>query len=306
MTAGAPLADPVAPPVPVVDAHTHVFSEEVVSGRDRLCGREPWFGHLYENPRAALIGAGELLAAMDAAGVGEAVACGFPWRDLGLCRQENDALAAASRASGGRLHWLASVPLGGGEEAAREAGRAFALGASGLGELNADGQDFDLRDAPSLAPVVAACLAADRPIMLHASEPVGHAYPGKGAATPDRLAAFAAAFPDLDVVLAHWGGGLPFYELMPEIATACARVVYDSAASTYLYRPAVFRAVLDVVGPGKVLWGSDHPVLGMGRFLRRTLAQAGLRDDELVPVLGGNARRVYRLPEPGESTGGTT
>jgi hypothetical protein len=288
-------------PVPVIDAHTHVFSEEIVSGRDRLLGREPWFGHLYENPKAALIGAAEQLAAMDAAGVAEAIACGFPWRDLGLCRQENDALATASRAAEGRLHWLASVPLGGGAAAAREAERAFALGAAGLGELNADGQGFDLRDAASLAPVVAVCRAADRPILLHASEPVGHAYPGKGVATPDKLFAFASALPDLAIVLAHWGGGLPFFELMPEVAAACARVVYDSAASSYLYRPAVFRAVLDVVGPGKVLWGSDHPVLGMGRFLRRTLAEAGLREDELGPVLGGNARRVYRLPPTIES-----
>jgi predicted TIM-barrel fold metal-dependent hydrolase len=100
------------------------------------------------------------------------------------------------------------------------------------------------------------------------------------------------------VVLAHWGGGLPFYELMPEVAAATARVVYDTAASTYLYRPAVFRAVLDVVGPERVLWGSDHPVLSLGRFLRRTRKLAGLLPEEEGPVLGGNARRVYGLRPP--------
>ena len=84
--------------------------------------------------------------------------------------------------------------------------------------------------------------------MLHASEPVGHRYPGKGTATPDRLLQVYRALPDLPVVLAHWGGGLPFYELMPEVAALTRNVVYDTAASTYLYRPAVFRTVLDVVG----------------------------------------------------------
>jgi predicted TIM-barrel fold metal-dependent hydrolase len=131
--------------------------------------------------------------------------------------------------------------------------------------------------------------------MLHTTEPVGHAYPGKGTATPDRLLAFLLAFPRLRVVAAHWGGGLPFYELMPEVATAAANVVYDSAASTYLYRHQVFRTVLDLVGPGRVLFASDYPVLRQDRFLRRTLA-AGLSPEEFELVLGDNARRIYRLP----------
>jgi predicted TIM-barrel fold metal-dependent hydrolase len=82
---------------------------------------------------------------------------------------------------------------------------------------------------------------------------------------------------------------------MPEVAALTRNVVYDTAASTYLYRPEVFRTVLDLVGPERVLWGSDHPVLGMRRFLKRTLGSAGLRSDELEPVLAGNARRVYRM-----------
>jgi len=281
---------------PVVDAHVHLFGPDVVTGREALRGREPWFGILYENPKAALAGEDDLLAAMDAAGVETAVACGFPWTDPGRCRAENDVLAEASRRSGGRIAWLASVSPATGREAAREAERAFSLGAAGLGELNADGQGFDLLDPASFAPVALACIEADRPVLLHASEPVGHAYPGKGTATPDKLLNLIGAFPALRLVLAHWGGGLPFYELMPEVALACRSVWYDTAASTYLYRPAVFRAVLDIVGPEKVLWGSDYPVLGMGRFLRRSRDEAGIRDGEAPAVFGGNARRVYGLP----------
>lgn len=134
--------------------------------------------------------------------------------------------------------------------------------------------------------------------MLHASEPHGHRYPGKGTATPERLLPFVAAHPNLTIVFAHWGGGLPFHELMPEVAAMTANVVYDTAASTYLYRPAVFRAVLEVVAPTRVLWGSDHPVLGMGRFLRRTLRDANLTEQEIPLVFAENAARVYHLPEP--------
>jgi predicted TIM-barrel fold metal-dependent hydrolase len=286
---------------PVVDAHTHAFPPACVADRLLHMQRDRWFGELYGAPAAKLIDADDLLVAMDAAGVAQAVMCGWPWADPALCRDHNDYLAAAASASGGRLAWLGTVaPAAPG--AAAEVERCLSLGASGIGELNADAQGFDVKDPRALRDVAAVLTEAERPLLLHASEPVGHVYPGKGTATPERLVYLLAAYPELRVVLAHWGGGLPFYELMPAVAALCENVVYDTAASTYLYRPAVFRAVLDVVGAERVLWASDHPVLGMGKFLRRTRRDGGLRPDEVAPVLGGNTRRVYRLPE---LTGGT-
>jgi predicted TIM-barrel fold metal-dependent hydrolase len=258
--------------------------------------RDRWFGELYEAPTARMIEAQGLLDAMDDAGIAQAVMCGWPWRDPGHCREHNDYLAEVSRESGGRLAWLGIVnPAEPG--AAAEVERCLAMGASGIGELNADAQGFTLDDVAQFADVATVLTAANRPVMLHASEPLGHHYPGKGTATPERLLHFVTAHPDLVIVFAHWGGGLPFYELMPEVAAVTGNVLYDTAASTYLYRPAVFRAVLDVVGPERVLWGSDHPVLGMGRFLRRTIRDAKLTGREIPLVLAENAARVYHLPE---------
>lgn len=280
----------------VVDAHTHAFPPTWVADRSAHVASDFWFGELYEAPTARMIDAASLLEAMNEAGVAQAIMCGWPWLDPGHCREHNDYMASAASATGGRLAWLGTVqPTKPG--AAAEAERCLALGACGIGELNADAQGFDLLGSGVLADVVAALIAAQRPLLLHASEPVGHRYPGKGTATPDRLLAFISANPALRLVLAHWGGGLPFYELMPEVATQTVNVAYDTAASTYLYRPAVFRAVLDIVGREKVLWGSDHPVLGMGKFLSRTRRSGGLREDELPKVLGENARRVYCLPD---------
>ncbi|MFN8593593.1 MAG: amidohydrolase family protein [Thermomicrobiales bacterium] len=280
----------------VVDAHTHAFPPEWVRDRTPLLAADEWFAALYGVPSARMIDGGELLAAMDDAGVMQAVICGWPWSDPGLCRAHNDYLAAVSEASGGRLAWLATVaPAAPG--AAAEAGRALALGAAGIGELNADAQGFDLEQPATLEAIGQVLIDAGAPLMVHASEPVGHDYPGKGTATPDRMLHFLRGHPDLTMVLAHWGGGLPFYELMPEVAIAAKNVVYDSAASSYLYRPAVFRAVLDIVGPERVLWASDHPVLTMRRFLARTGRDATLRPEEEAAVMAGNARRVYRLPD---------
>src|SRR5919107_54198 len=281
------------PPL-VIDAHTHAFPPEWVADRVNHCRRDRWFGELYEAPSAKMIDAVELTSAMDEAGVVLAIVCGWPWLDPGLCREHNDYLADAANASNGRQAWLGIVAPAS-PEAAAETERCLGLGACGIGEVNADAQGVDIAQPGLLADVAAVLIAADRPLLLHASEPVGHRYPGKGTATPDRLLSFLTENQDLRVVLAHWGGGLPFYELMPEVAGLTGNVVYDTAASSYLYRAEVFRAVLEITGRERVLWASDHPVLGMGRFLERTRRLAAIHPEEWAPVMGDNARRVYRL-----------
>jgi predicted TIM-barrel fold metal-dependent hydrolase len=86
---------------------------------------------------------------------------------------------------------------------------------------------------------------------------------------------------------------------MPEVTEIAQRVVYDTAASTYLYRFQVFRSVLDIIGSDRVLFASDYPVLKQKRFLERTLATEWRSEQERAAVLNGNARRVYRLPGEG-------
>jgi predicted TIM-barrel fold metal-dependent hydrolase len=249
---------------------------------------------LYTNPRALLVTVEMLIEQMDQAGVEQAVLCGFPWSDPALCHEHNAYMADAIARCPRRLSWLGTVvPTS--PSCATESLWCFEHGAVGIGELNADAQGFDWRDHTNLAPLVELCLAFGRPILLHASEPVGHHYPGKGTATPDKLLRFLEEFPTLNVVAAHWGGGLPFFELMPEVAMLTANVVYDCAASTYLYRPDVFRSVLDIVGHERVLFGSDYPVLRMDRFLNRVLQSEWRDEAERAGVLGENARRVFGI-----------
>src|SRR4051794_5558780 len=119
----------------IVDAHTHVFTPDVIRARDSYLQRDIWFEHLYADPIARLVTAEELLASMDAAGIEQSVVCGFPWFDAGICREHNDYLSEVCRASNGRLVWLGIVSPANGDEAAAEAARCFSLGARGLGEL---------------------------------------------------------------------------------------------------------------------------------------------------------------------------
>ena len=90
---------------------------------------------------------------------------------------------------------------------------------------------------------------------------------------------------------AHWGGGLPFYALMPEVEESLSNVYFDSAASPFLYSASVFPTVAALAGAGRVLLGSDYPLLRARRLIdeaRRTVTS----EDDLAAILGGNAERL--------------
>jgi predicted TIM-barrel fold metal-dependent hydrolase len=278
----------------VIDFHTHIFPPEVSAQREAYRARDAWFGQLYANPQARLATAQDLLAAMDSAGVQQAVTFGFAWNDAGLCRAANDYVLDAARRYPDRLIPFAVVQPRAVAEAAREIARAVAQGARGLGELMPDGQGYRLDDLALLQPLAEAASAHGLPLLTHTSEPLGHHYPGKGATTPDQVVRLAAACPNLVIVCAHWGGGLPFYELLPEVAAILHNIYYDTAASTYLYRPAIFPLAAQAAGAAKILWGSDYPLLNQRRFLAQVRA-SGLDDSALAAILGENARRLLRL-----------
>src|SRR5262245_28246882 len=95
----------------IVDAHTHIFPEDLRAQRAELCRRDPLFAEMYGDRRARMATADELLAEMDRAGIAAAVVCGFAWRQPELCRRHNEALFEALERSAGRLLPFIAVPL---------------------------------------------------------------------------------------------------------------------------------------------------------------------------------------------------
>jgi uncharacterized protein len=277
----------------VVDAHVHIFPDDVERDRAEWLLRDGWFNALYQNPKARLATAEDLIESMDMAGVDHSIVCGFPWSDDAHCTFHNDYMADAARRFPDRISWLAIVAPG--NHAGRSAESCLSAGAVGIGELNADAQGFVWTETTLLAPIFEAAQSFDRPIMVHASEPLGHDYPGKGRATPDQLLALAEAFPELRIVAAHWGGGLPFFELMPEVRRMLANVAYDSAATTYLYEHTVFEHAMRICGSAKVIFASDYPVLRQDRLLARMAGTEWPSIDVARMVMGGNAVRIYAL-----------
>jgi uncharacterized protein len=281
----------------IVDFHVHIFPPDVIACRNELAARDPWFGALYGNPRAKMASADDLLASMATDGVDVSVACAFGWSDQGLAEACNDYLLDAMRGSGGRIVALAGMQPRSGARAVAELERCARAGMPGIGELMPHGQGYRLSDVALLTPLMEAVIAHGLFVLTHTSEPVGHLYHGKGDVTPGELEVFVRAFPQVRVVAAHWGGGFPFYELMPEVRAVAANVWYDSAASLFLYTPAVFDVAARAAGAHKLLWASDYPLISQRRMLEYARA-SGLSDAELALALGGNAAALLKTLDP--------
>jgi predicted TIM-barrel fold metal-dependent hydrolase len=278
----------------IIDFHTHVFPPEIKKHRNKYVERDPCFAILYSDPKARIATADELIASMDEAGVDISVILNIGWTTHELCVETNDYIIDAVSHYPQRLVGFGAVQPQSPKAAAAEIERCAKAGMKGVGEMRPDIQLFDLCDEIIMNPLAEVLTAHKLVLLLHASEPIGHEYPGKGGITPDILYPFITSFPDLTVVCAHWGGGLPFYALMPEVKKAMGNVYFDSAASPFLYKPQVYSQVIQLVGADKVLFGSDYPLLAQKRLLNEIEA-LGLAEESQSRLLAGNALKLLGI-----------
>jgi predicted TIM-barrel fold metal-dependent hydrolase len=275
----------------IIDFHTHVFPPEVKKNRSKYIERDPCFAILYSDPKAKIATADELIASMNEAGIDISVILNIGWTTHELCVETNDYIIDAVSRYPQRLVGFCAVQPQSPKAAIDEIERCARAGIRGVGEMRPDIQLFDLSDEMVMDPLVEALKEHQLALLLHTSEPIGHDYPGKGLVTPEVLYPFITSYPELTIICAHWGGGLPFYALMPEVKKALCNVYFDSAASPFLYAPQVYNQVIQLVGTERVLFGSDYPLLKPRRLLDE-LDTLGLAQETRDLVLAGNARRL--------------
>jgi len=281
----------------IIDFHSHIFPPHIKKNRNKYIDSDACFAILYSNRDAKLVTADDLIHSMDKAGIDMAVVVNIGWTTHDLCVEINDYILESVARYPQRLIGFCAIQPWSPEAAMAEIERCARGGARGIGELRPDMQLFDLRDDELMSPLVAVMQHYRLMMMVHASEPVGHQYPGKGSITPDMLYPFIARFPDLPLVCAHWGGGLPFYALMPEVKEALHNVYFDSAASSFLYTPQVYPQVIQLVGAEKILFGTDYPLLPQSRLLNE-IGALDLSEQDRDLILSGNARRLLGIGEP--------
>ena len=280
----------------IIDFHAHLYPPSFMVRREEIISQDETFALLFGNPKARIASAPELLLAMDNSNIDATVALGLGWTSLNVAREANEYILRAAASSDDRLIPFCSVNPTWGQEAVTEIERCAVRGARGIGELHPDTQNFNIADPRQMSPLMDAARALDLIVLVHCSEPVGHQYPGKGKTTPDKLWAFIQNFPNNKIVCAHWGGGLPFYALMPEVLRGMENVYFDTAASPFLYSPAVFESVAGLVGAERILLGTDYPLLPQTRLLSQ------IHDSPLTPAQKQSHPRRKRPNPPRDLT----
>jgi len=266
----------------MVDIHTHLFPERVRENRPEYVERDSVFSEIYGDERSKMVTAEETVSAMDEQLVALSVVFGFPWKDQGLNREHNSYVLRAGARFPDRLVPFTCVnPLAPG--AAAEVERCILQGAKGVGEIAFYDRGIDEGVIESLKPIMEVLKEARLPFLIHTNEPVGHVYPGKSMKNLAEIERLVRNFPDNTIILAHWGGGVVFFELMKEIKTLFRNVYYDTAASPYLYQPEIFKRAGDIVGEGKILLGTDFPLIPPGRYLHQI--ESVIEDEQAVRAI---------------------
>lgn len=294
----------------IIDSHSHCYPAELAR-QPRAWAEandEPhWADLVAPLDRPSIQGWATIeqtLAAMDAAGVEKTVLLGWYWENEATCRWHNGTIADWLRTAPDRFIGFAAIhPGGSAGNTISQLEHARELGLRGVGELHPGMQRFN-STSPGWLALANWCIRHNWPVNIHATEAVGNNHPGSVPTPLDDFLRMAQCAPQLTLILAHWGGGLPFFELNPKLRKALKNVHYDTSATPLLYEPSIFRRVIDIVGHQKILFGSDYPLrLYPGTqkspdyltFLDAIRTDADLSADELDAISHKNLRRLLSI-----------
>jgi predicted TIM-barrel fold metal-dependent hydrolase len=278
----------------IIDFHTHVLPPRIRDNRSRYLAQDAAFDQIYSGDKVKIATAEDLINSMDKDGVDVSVIVNYQWTTHEFCILTNDYILESIARYPKRLIGFCAVSSYTDDISLKEIERCAVGGIRGVGELRPDTLPLDYTKKNVIKPFTDLVRKHKLIVMTHATEPVGHQYPGKGNATPDLLYKFIAHFGETPVVCAHWGGGLPFYALMPEVRQALENVYFDTAVSPFLYRPEIYLQVSQLIGADRILFGSDFPVIAQSRVFDE-IKSADLPDENKEEILCENARRLLGI-----------
>jgi predicted TIM-barrel fold metal-dependent hydrolase len=294
----------------IIDSHIHLYPPEVTvdpAGWAKEQGESYWPSLVMPSSgrrsSQGWVDLDRLLNDMDEAGVEKAVLLGWYWENHATCVSQNRFYGRCIKEHPDRFMAFAGVcPSSGSELSIGELEWARDNGFLGVGELcpYVQGGSFDDSDWQA---VLSWATKNDFVVNLHVSEPVGRNYPGKVQTPLFDFQKMIEEFPELKVVLAHWGGGLAFFEANWTIGKAFKNVYYDTAASPLIYRKNIFTSVALSAGVEKMLFGSDYPLIlypktesepGMRRFVEE-VGNSGLSEADRTKLLRANAEKLFGI-----------
>jgi len=268
---------------PVVDAHVHLFPDNLFAAIWRWFGAHGW-PIRYELKSPAVV---DFLLSR---GVSRIVALAYS-HTPGLARILNAHMAEMVRREP-RVIGLGTVLPG--EEGAGEILReAFAAGLKGV-KLHCHVQCFS-PDAPEMESVYEACEAAGKPIVMHAGrEPASPAYKCDPYAlcSAERIDKVLRSHPRLKLVIPHLGAA--DYAGYERLLERHDNLWLDTTMALADYFPVPTPRRLLEARPERILYGTDFPNIpyAWDRELVKLL-EMKLKPEALEGILGANAMALF-------------
>ena len=278
----------------IIDFHTHILPPRFKNHREEYLEMDASFAELYSDPKSKIISAENLIDSMDINGIDISVVMGIGWSNIEIAMEANDYIIDSIQRYPTRLVGFFSVNPAWGESALKEMDRCSIAGLRGIGELHPTTQGFSMKEKNILEPFMSKASQMNMIVLTHASEPVGHLYKGKGHNTPEELWSLLQWASKTTIVLSHWGGGIHFYSLMPEVKDAMKNVYLDTAASSLLYSPNVFSISSQLMETEKILFGTDYPLINQKDLLIQ-VRNSSITSSGKSNILGDNAINLLGL-----------
>ena len=273
----------------MIDSHTHILPNKPNKLIEEF-GEEKVLLEMFSNEQKATTPE-ELLKSMSLSNIKKSIILGYGWTNFNLLQASNQFNLDAFKKNPSKLIPFFSInPMF--KENLQEMEKCINLGGKGAGEIHPSIQEHDMDNENIWKDSLKLLEENSLPIIIHASEPAGHLYPGKGNTYPENIYKFIKLFPKNTIILAHWGGGLLFYELMKEVKEISKNVYYDTAASSFLYNPKIFEIAIEIVGSEKIIFGSDFPILSPNRILEE---MKNLKEQDLMNITEKNIKSILNL-----------
>lgn len=253
---------------------------------------DPGFKLLYSSDKSVIIDHTGLSGYILSGKLSGAAAMSFPWGSEKYCLAQNEYMASITGVN--NIFPFGMIPVSGSRSVRSYAEEIKISRLYGIGEIAFYNGGMTESNIKYLREVFEASAEFSLPVCLHLNEPVGHEYPGKYEPSLSIVYELIKSVPDAVIILSHWGGGMLFYELIPEVREVMKNVYYDTAATPYLYRSEIYSAALKITGAEKIIFGSDYPLLGVERY-KNIIEQEIIVPEERCKIFQGNAGKVLKI-----------
>ena len=265
----------------MIDAHTHVFPDEIVDNPAEYFSLDSEFELIYSKPGTRIDNGEQLIRSMRNSKISKSIACGFGWASNALCILGNNAIINLVNREPDKIIGFGTVSFAESfEHGIAEINRLSEHGIRGIGEIRAEKQGFFSMTDKEYRALAETLIENKLILLLHVSEPVGHQYPGKEGAKLELIEGLLIKLKGVNMILAHGGGGLPFYSYMSEVRDYLDKVWFDTAAFPFLYDNDILKALISAVGSDKILFGSDFPLISQDKVISYIEASDINKDDK--------------------------